>query len=84
MPPEAETLTTSASKPDIGDGRFIYRHLDAAQLVKHAYGLRTQAVKRARGCSIYTPPPRHGPAASPWTRRPSAATPRKSATSPQG
>jgi hypothetical protein len=30
-------------------GRVAYRHLDAAQLVKHAYGLKTQSLKRARG-----------------------------------
>ena len=30
-------------------GRKTYRHLDAVQLVKHAYGLRNQATKRARG-----------------------------------
>jgi hypothetical protein len=30
-------------------GQLTYRHLDAAQLVKHAYGLKTQAVKRGLG-----------------------------------
>ena len=34
------------------EGRQTYRHLDAAQLVKHAYGLRTQGVKRARGAVL--------------------------------
>lgn len=34
------------------DGRQSYRHLDAAQLVKHAYGLRTQSLKRARGAVL--------------------------------
>lgn len=29
-----------------------YRHLDAAQLVKHAYGLRTQGLKRAKGAVL--------------------------------
>jgi hypothetical protein len=33
-----------------GEGGF--RHLDAAQLVKHALGLRTQAVRRARGAVL--------------------------------
>ena len=34
------------------DGQASYRHLDAVQLVKHAYGLRTQALKRARGAVL--------------------------------
>ena len=29
-----------------------YRHLDAVQLVKHAYGLKTQSIKRARGAVL--------------------------------
>jgi hypothetical protein len=36
----------------LAGGRVAYRHLDAVQLVKHAYGLRTQAVKRARGAVL--------------------------------
>jgi hypothetical protein len=31
------------------EGEQSYRHLDAVQLVKHAYALRTQGLKRARG-----------------------------------
>lgn len=34
------------------EGRQTYRHLDAAQLVKHAYGLRTQGLKRAKGAVL--------------------------------
>jgi hypothetical protein len=34
------------------EGRQAYRHLDAVQLVKHAYGLRTQGLKRARGAVL--------------------------------
>jgi hypothetical protein len=37
-----------------------FRHLDAAQLVKHLYGLRTQAAKRAKGAVLvylYAEPP---------------------------
>lgn len=34
------------------DGSQGYRHLDAVQLVKHAYALRTQSVKRARGAVL--------------------------------
>jgi hypothetical protein len=33
-------------------GSRFYRHLDAVQLVKHAYGLRTQGIKRARGAVL--------------------------------
>jgi len=33
-------------------GRQRYRHLDAVQLVKQAYGLKTQSVKRARGAVL--------------------------------
>ncbi|AWB49413.1 hypothetical protein HYN69_13715 [Gemmobacter aquarius] len=33
-------------------GALTYRHLDAVQLVKLAYGLRTQAHKRARGAVL--------------------------------
>ncbi len=41
-----------ALRAALSDGRLTYRHLDAAQLVKHAYGLRTQAQKRARGAVL--------------------------------
>ena len=33
-------------------GRQTYRCLDAAQLVKHAYGLKTQGLKRAKGAVL--------------------------------
>jgi hypothetical protein len=33
-------------------GREVYQTLNATQLVKHAYGLRTQAIKRARGAVL--------------------------------
>jgi hypothetical protein len=36
----------------LAEGRQTYRHLDAVQLVKHAYGLKTQSVKRARGAVL--------------------------------
>lgn len=42
----------TAMRQALTEGRQSYRHLDAAQLVKHAYGLRTQAVKRARGAVL--------------------------------
>jgi hypothetical protein len=41
-----------ALRAALSDGRLAYRHLDAVQLVKHAYGLRTQAQKRARGAVL--------------------------------
>lgn len=41
-----------ALRRGIGEGRIAYRHLDAVQLVKHAYGLRNQGVKRARGAVL--------------------------------
>ena len=41
-----------ALRKALTEGRKTYRHLDAAQLVKHAYGLRTQAIKRARGAVL--------------------------------
>jgi hypothetical protein len=41
-----------ALRAALTDGRLTYRHLDAVQLVKHAYGLRTQAQKRARGAVL--------------------------------
>ena len=34
------------------EGREAFQTLNAAQLVKHAYGLRTQAIKRARGAVL--------------------------------
>ena len=42
----------TAMRLALTEGRQTYRHLDAAQLVKHAYGLRTQGVKRARGAVL--------------------------------
>lgn len=33
-------------------GRIAYRHLDAVQLVKHAYGLRNQGIKRGLGAVL--------------------------------
>lgn len=36
----------------LASGAVRYRHLDAVQLVKHAYGLRTQAQKLARGAVL--------------------------------
>jgi len=41
-------------------GEATFRHLDAAQLVKHVYGLRTQGLKRAKGAVLvylYAEPP---------------------------
>lgn len=34
------------------NGRASFQALDASQLVKHAYGLRTQGIKRARGAVL--------------------------------
>ncbi len=42
----------NALRRALDDGSQTYRCLDAVQLVKHAYGLRTQAVKRARGAVL--------------------------------
>ena len=42
----------TALRHAIADGSQTYRHLDAAQLIKHAYALRTQALKRARGAVL--------------------------------
>jgi hypothetical protein len=39
----------TAMRRALMDGKQSYRHLDAVQLVKHAYGLRTQGLKRAKG-----------------------------------
>jgi hypothetical protein len=42
----------TAMRKALVEGRQVYRSLDAVQLVKHAYGLRTQALKRARGAVL--------------------------------
>lgn len=42
----------TALRQALAAGRQTYRCLDAVQLVKHAYGLRTQATKRARGAVL--------------------------------
>ena len=42
----------TAMRQSLTEGRQSYRHLDAVQLVKHAHGLRTQAIKRARGAVL--------------------------------
>ena len=42
----------TAMRQALTEGQQSYRHLDAAQLVKHAYGLRTQGLKRARGAVL--------------------------------
>ena len=42
----------TAMRRALVSGDQTYRHLDAAQLVKHACGLRTQALKRARGAVL--------------------------------
>ncbi len=42
----------NAMRRALQDGSQTYRCLDAVQLVKHAYGLRNQAVKRARGAVL--------------------------------
>lgn len=39
-------------RAELSEGRLRYRHLDAVQLVKHAYGLRNQARKRGRGAVL--------------------------------
>lgn len=41
-----------ALRSDLASGALTYRHLDAVQLVKHAYGLRTQAHRQARGAVL--------------------------------
>ncbi len=38
-----------AARDHLTDGSMSYVHLDAVQLVKHAFGIRTEAVKRRRG-----------------------------------
>lgn len=42
----------SALRRDLAEGRLAYRTLDAGQLVKHGYGLATQAQKQARGAVL--------------------------------
>jgi hypothetical protein len=42
----------TAMRHALTTGTQVFRHLDAVQLVKHAYGLRTQSVKRARGAVL--------------------------------
>jgi hypothetical protein len=42
----------TAMRRALAEGRQVYRCLDAVQLVKHAYGLRTQALKRGRGAVL--------------------------------
>lgn len=39
-------------RAELSAGRLRFRHLDAVQLVKHAYGLRTQGRKRGRGAVL--------------------------------
>lgn len=41
-----------AMRKALGDGRQTYRHLDAVTLVKQAYALHTQSVKRGRGAAL--------------------------------
>ncbi len=51
---------TTALRRRLIAGETAYLHLDAAQLVKHIYGLRTQGVKRANGAVLvylYAEPP---------------------------
>ena len=43
---------TNALRRRLIAGETAFLHLDAAQLVKHIYGLRTQAVKRAKGAVL--------------------------------
>ena len=42
----------TAMRQALTEGRQSYRCLDAVQLVKHAYGLRTQSVKRGLGAVL--------------------------------
>lgn len=39
-------------RQQLTEGKVKFRHLDAVQLVKHAYGLMTQASKQARGAVL--------------------------------
>ena len=41
-----------ALRADLTAGRLRFRHLDAVQLVKHAYALQTQSRKRGRGAVL--------------------------------
>lgn len=41
-----------ALRAALSQGSLTYRHLDAVQLVKHAYGLRHQAHRRGRGAVL--------------------------------
>lgn len=41
-----------ALRAELSAGRLRFRHLDAVQLVKHAYGLRTQGRKRGLGAVL--------------------------------
>ena len=41
-----------ALRAELTAGRLRFRHLDAVQMVKHAYGLRTQGMKRGRGAVL--------------------------------
>ena len=41
-----------AMRQALATGRQTYRHLDAVSLVKQAYALRTQSVKRGRGAAL--------------------------------
>lgn len=41
-----------ALRMSLTQGKLTYRHLDAVQLVKQAYGLRTQAHRRGRGAVL--------------------------------
>ncbi|MCU0829264.1 MAG: hypothetical protein MUE52_18205 [Tabrizicola sp.] len=42
----------TAMRRALASGQPVYRCLDAVQLVKHAYALRTQGVKRAKGAVL--------------------------------
>ena len=42
----------NAMRQALATGAQVYRSLDAVQLVKHAYGLRNQAIKRGRGAVL--------------------------------
>lgn len=42
----------TAMRRALEEGRQVYRCLDAVQLVKHAYALRTQGLKRAKGAVL--------------------------------
>jgi len=51
---------TNALRRRLISGEATFRHLDAAQLVKHIYGLRNQGLKRAKGAVLvylYAEPP---------------------------